>query len=133
MSVGKKVKQLREERGLTQEELAKKLGYSHKSSINKIESGKADLTQSKIIEIARVFGVSPCYLLEVEGEWDRHDENASPTLSTEVKLFEGIKVLFGSDAVELFTAFVQLNEQGKKKALETVSDLLEIPKYQKGE
>ena len=37
MTIGQRVKIRREELGMSQEELAKKIGYKSKSSINKIE------------------------------------------------------------------------------------------------
>lgn len=50
--IGDKIKQRRLELGLTQEELAKKLGYKHKSSINKIELNQNDIRQSKVAAFA---------------------------------------------------------------------------------
>lgn len=45
------LKKLREEKGLTQEQMAEKLGYKHKSGYNKIEVGqrKISIEQAKII------------------------------------------------------------------------------------
>lgn len=66
MTTGQIIKKLREDKGLTQEQLADLMGYAHKSSINKIEMGKNDLPQSKLIEFAKVFGVSPAELLNTD-------------------------------------------------------------------
>ena len=44
----KRIKSRREELGLTQDELARKLGYKSRSSIQKIEKGENDIPQSKI-------------------------------------------------------------------------------------
>ena len=54
----KNIKNLRKERKWTQEELATRMGYD-RSMITKIESGKVDLSQSKILEFAKIFGVDP--------------------------------------------------------------------------
>ena len=43
--VGKNIKKRRIALGLTQEDLAKKLGYKSKSTINKIEKGINDISQ----------------------------------------------------------------------------------------
>ncbi len=51
---------------MSQEELAKKVGYKDRTSIAKIESGKVDLAQSKIMLIAKALDMSP---LELMG-WD---------------------------------------------------------------
>lgn len=53
----KNIYNLRKNNGWTQEELASRMGYKDRSMIAKIESGKVDLTQSKIMEFAKVFGV----------------------------------------------------------------------------
>ena len=65
------IKTLRKENGWSQDELAKKMGYTDRSSIAKIESGKVDLSQSKIMEFARVFGVEPGDLMGWEDEPQR--------------------------------------------------------------
>lgn len=62
-TLGERIRSLRKERGLTQEELANRLGYTHKSAINKIELNINKIPYSKIKEFADFFGVSPEYLL----------------------------------------------------------------------
>ena len=57
------IKELRIANNWTQEELAKKMGYTDRSTIAKIEAGKVDLSQSKIIEFADIFGVNAGDLL----------------------------------------------------------------------
>ena len=74
------IKTLRLKRGLSQEELAKKTGYTDRSSIAKIESGKVDLTNSKIEEFAKALGVTPGYLMgwrDESGELTRLPSNIS--------------------------------------------------------
>lgn len=63
LSLYKNIKAKRQELGLSQEELAKKVGYRDRTSIAKIETGKVDLSQSKIIEFANILGVTPSYLM----------------------------------------------------------------------
>lgn len=48
----KNIKDRRLQLGLTQSELAAKLGYSDKTMISKIENGMVDMTQSRIIKFA---------------------------------------------------------------------------------
>ena len=66
MSIGERIKMRREELGWTQEELAKKMGYKSKSTINKIELGKSDVTQRKVPEYAKVLMTTSAYLLEMD-------------------------------------------------------------------
>lgn len=67
------IKARRMELGLTQDELARKLGYADKSMIAKIESGKVDLAQSKILAFAKALGTTPSILMG----WD--DDPAEDT------------------------------------------------------
>ena len=46
--IGDRIRARREELGLTQEELATRLGYKSKSSINKIETGNNNLPMPKV-------------------------------------------------------------------------------------
>ncbi|MFR2124629.1 MAG: helix-turn-helix domain-containing protein [Faecalibacterium sp.] len=46
----------RKELGLSQEELAQRMGYRSKSSITKLEKGVNDLPQAKLEELARRAG-----------------------------------------------------------------------------
>ena len=63
----KNIKKRREELGLSQDALAKKVGYTDRSSIAKIESGKVDLPQSKILEIAEALRIPPGELMGLDG------------------------------------------------------------------
>lgn len=62
-NIGQRIKQRREELGLTQLELAQLLGYKSKSSINKIELGVQNLKQSKIKAIADALHTTPSYIM----------------------------------------------------------------------
>lgn len=68
MTIGSKIRTLREEKGLSQEELAQKMGYKSKTSIHKIEQDVTDLPLSKVNEFAKILGISPAYLMG----WDEH-------------------------------------------------------------
>jgi len=57
-----RIKQLREERGLKQEEVAEKLGL-HLTNYNKLENGKTELTTSRMEELAAIFGVDPVAII----------------------------------------------------------------------
>lgn len=65
------IKQLREAKGLSQDELAKKTGYTSRSSIAKIEKGEVDLPRSKIIAFAEALDTTPGFLMgwEKESGW----------------------------------------------------------------
>lgn len=75
MSIGNKIKQRREQLGMSQDELAKKLGYSSRSTVNKIEKGINDITQSKIIAFANALHVTPAYLMDWESNVIEEDKD----------------------------------------------------------
>ena len=62
-----RIKVRRLELGLTVEELAQQLGYKDKSSISKIENGKADIPQAKVELFARALRTTTAYLMGVDG------------------------------------------------------------------
>lgn len=72
-NIGKRIRLKREELGITQEELAKLLGYKNKSTIAKIENGTNDITQSKVVEFAHVLHTTVAYLMG----WDDKTESGS--------------------------------------------------------
>lgn len=63
-----RIKRLREEQGMSQTELAKKCGYSNRSTITKIEKGERNLSSGKIQKIANALGVKPSVLMDGEDE-----------------------------------------------------------------
>lgn len=71
-----RIKSRRTELGLTVEELAHKMGYKDKSSISKIENGKADIPQSKIAAFADALQTTPAYLMG----WEEQPEPKKPTI-----------------------------------------------------
>ena len=111
MSIGKRIKNRREALGMSQEELATKLGYKSRSSINKIELEINDVTQSKIAQIAKALGTTPAYIMGWEEEpklnLQLFGEENSPE---EPKLSEGERML-----LELFR---QIPEDQQKVFLE---------------
>ena len=71
LEIGDRIRIRREELKMSQDELAKRLGYKSRSSINKIELGHYNLTQSKIKAIADALETTPSYIMG----WDELDES----------------------------------------------------------
>lgn len=61
--IGKRIEILRKEKNISQDELAKKVGYKTRSSINKIEKGETSAPQFKIVKIAEVLETTPDYIM----------------------------------------------------------------------
>lgn len=92
MNLYKNIKTRRTELGITQTQLAEILGYSDKSMIAKIEAGKVDLTQSRIVAFAKALKISPIDLVG----WE--EEPYEPDLtSKETKILRRYRELGESD------------------------------------
>lgn len=61
-NIGKRIKKERERLGLSQAELGRLVGYSSRSTINKIEKGERDIPRDKVAKFAQVLDVNPAYL-----------------------------------------------------------------------
>lgn len=110
-TVGDNILNRRKELGLTQEELAKRMGYKSKSTINKIEMGINDIPQGKIAKFAEVLLTTPGHLMG----WD--EEENSPE---EPKLTEGEKIL-----IDLFR---RVPEEQQELVLRMIQSALGNPK-----
>lgn len=64
MFIGNNIKRARELKGLTQDELAKRMGYKSRSTIARIENGDNDVSQSKLKKFADILDVSIDFLLD---------------------------------------------------------------------
>lgn len=95
----KRIRARREELKMSQEELAKKLGYKSRSSINKIELGENDLPQSKIMAFAKALGTTPSYLMGWQDEeYAAQAENNTPCRT--YPIIGEVAAGFGAEAIE---------------------------------
>ena len=101
--IGLRIKARREELGITQEELARRLGYKSKSTINKIEMGINDISQKKIVLFAKALETTNAYLMS----WDDRSE--------ERKL--------GSEDAKLLKMYNLLSEEDKQTILNLIEKL----------
>ena len=62
-SIGERIKQRRKELGLTQGELAERMGYKSKSAICKVETVEDNITTDRIMDFAKALECSPAYLM----------------------------------------------------------------------
>ncbi|MGO5053546.1 helix-turn-helix domain-containing protein [Lachnospiraceae bacterium LCP25S3_G4] len=76
MTVGDRIREKREAIGITQEELAKRLGYKSRSSVNKMETSR-ELPLKKVEMMAEALCCSPSYLMG----WDEEEELADELLN----------------------------------------------------
>jgi len=113
--LGKKIKQRREELGLSQDELARMLGYKHKSSINKIELGAADVPRAKVPAFAKALGMTA---IEFSG-WTEERKALSFSYCMEQQMrILGWVVLYDADGNVILThegAEYEITEESMKE------------------
>lgn len=68
MEIGERIKKRREELGISQDELAKKVGYTSRSSVAKVETNANGMVQSKLIAFAKALQTTPAYLMGWEDD-----------------------------------------------------------------
>lgn len=92
--IGVRIMERRQQLGLTQEELAFRMGYKTKSAINKIELGINDVSQSKVVKFAEALHTSVAYLMGWEEEQKEKPTVQDDELSEDmVELIDCIKKL----------------------------------------
>jgi transcriptional regulator with XRE-family HTH domain len=113
MNFGQKLRQLRIEKGLTQQELAERLGYKTNSYISDVESGHFIPSKEKLKKIARALDVSfkvlEDMLLESRLEALGIKE---PEL---ISLFKDIPSLPKKDKRAIINAYLKVKERRMKK------------------
>lgn len=122
-TIGKNILSLRKEMGMTQEELAKRMGYTSKSSINKIEMGKSDIPQSKIAKFAEVLGTTPAHLMGWEDEKTRFThsmENYSVATSILTNSNSPDQIILTEGEKMLLELFRRIPEENQAMVLEMI-------------
>ena len=109
------IKKYRKEAGLTQEELAKRTGYTDRSSIAKVEKGAVDLSQSKIKQFAKALGVSAGQLMG----WEQEPEDSADVVA---------RVLLDPALLKMIEQYLSLPEGDQYVARITVASLAEKEK-----
>jgi len=92
--MGRRIKELRLDAGLTQEQLGDMVGLQ-KSAIAKYENGKTEnMKRSVIQKMAEVLGVSPSYLMGFEDDAPYYIDPAAAELAKEIANRDDLRILF---------------------------------------
>ena len=120
MTVGKRLKQLRTERGLTQTDIGIMLGMT-KGAIQKYECGQIRNFKADTIKVlCEYFHVPPAYF--IYNEIPNHSKDIHSLLSE----------YFGGWYLDFMTTFTSLNEEGQRKVIAYCEDLATTTKYRIG-
>ena len=99
--IGARIMERRQQLGLTQEELAFRMGYKTKSAINKIELGINDVSQSKVVKFAEALNTSVAYLMGWEDQKEKPTVNDDGISEDLKKLISRLKKL-PEDKIRMF-------------------------------
>lgn len=115
MTLGERIKMLRQKSGMTQDELAKAIGYSTKTSVSKIENDVLDINQSTIVALARVLHTTPSVIMG----WNEASAStpAAPLLS--------------ENENELVKIYRNVNEGGQSYIMQTARMVEGTEQYRK--
>ena len=119
MTIGQRIKQKREELGMSQEELATKIGFKSRSSINKIELDKQFPKQSMIAAFAKILNTTPNYLLGVEDEIKQQEQ----------ELCELFKLCHGTETFQMVQSFLKLDQTDRLVIYGEILGMLKHDKY----
>jgi transcriptional regulator with XRE-family HTH domain len=106
MTMGEKIRRLRKEKGMTQEELGNEVGIQ-KAAINKYETGiVVNLKRGRLERIAKVLGVNPVWLMDDDADWP-------PVKSVRAMMMSGVDQLEDNDFKKMFKESNEAKELGE--------------------
>lgn len=113
-NMARKIKELRQAKGLTLEQVATVVGVG-KSTVRKWETGMiANMKRDKIADLAKALGTTPAYLMGWEDE-----ENQKPS-PTETSLSEGEEMWL--------QLYHRLSEETREQLIKTLGKFDSLPK-----
>ena len=126
------IRKYRKIAGMTQEELAEAVGTT-KSAISKYELGRRFPDANTMDDLANVFEIPSLFLIAGEDDAVKITEILSEqaNVSDVQRIADEMSEMCGYYRRTYLDAFNRLNEAGRKKAIERVEELTEIPKYQR--
>ena len=113
MTVGDRIKNRRIELGLTQEDLALRMGYKGKSSVCAAESCGDNVTTTKVKKFAAALGVSDRYLMGWEDDTEVLMDVTTGSEKTKkaVELYDRVMSLPPADQTALLTLLESLQKK----------------------
>lgn len=113
--ISEAIRNRRIELGMSQQELAEKVGYKSRSTINKIELGINDIPRSKIDDFAVALKTTPAELMGWEEKINRVLQKATEYLEEENKLYKTISEKYGQEVLDILESYI--NSDNKQKSI----------------
>ncbi|MEA5135402.1 MAG: helix-turn-helix transcriptional regulator [Candidatus Fimivivens sp.] len=147
-TIAENIKARREELEMSQEELATKTGYKHRSAINKIELGINNFPMYKLNDFAIALRTSQERLLGYDENDLKSNESYFVVETMLTKNLRGgggqnpeylqfaadyvdrlVKLVYGKSAVQCLNLLEQLNDKGKATILDRMDELTRLDQY----
>lgn len=137
MTIGDRVKLLRQKKKMTQLELAEKLGYKSKSSVAHIENGR-DIPRSMVVTLADILDTTPAYLMGWEDDKPTDTLTVLPTDKIHmIPVFGSVAAGFGayasSDIIEYIPLYIENDCDVADTICITVKGQSMYPKIEEGD
>lgn len=128
MDTGQNIKNYRKMRGLTQKDLAQKIGVAE-ITLRQYENNKREPRIETIQKIAFALNVSLADIIDAADFQRLVSKEVDAVMDSHIK--SGKIHIVEPDEQELTSYYLKLNKNGKSKAREYVKDLTQIPDYTK--
>ena len=105
MEIGERIKARREELKMSQDELAKKVGYTSRSSVAKVETNANGMVQSKVVAFAKALQTTPAYLMgwvDSENETVKKNDSISKII---------LKIRTDSELLDIVNSICELSPE----------------------
>jgi transcriptional regulator with XRE-family HTH domain len=133
-TIGDRIRNRRELLGLSQEDLARRIGYTSRSSINKIETGAQQLRQSKIKAIADALDTTVNYILGIDNKADKQKDYLDNYMEQIKDIISEMDDAQKENALRLCRTYLQMYaEQLTKLNLEKLENDKKEKKEEEGE
>lgn len=99
---------------MSQDELARRLGYRSRSSVNKIEKDASGLPQKKIYDIAKALSTTPSYIMG----WEE-DIKENPVEMAEFH----VKILTDLELMKSIEEYYQLSVENQRMIRDLIHNL----------
>lgn len=124
MTIGERLKRLRTEKGLTQEEVGNILGIT-KAAVQKYENGTITNFKSDTIrKLCCLFGIAPAYFIFDDVESLYRSANSEELRNMIIKHF-------GEKFVSFLDVLQMMNDDGRQKVIEYSNDIVQIEDYRR--
>ncbi len=115
MNFGQKLRSLREEKHITQQELAEKLGYVTNSYVSDVEKGQFIPSEANLKKIAKAFNSPLARLKDLLLESKLEEMGIKEPEPAFVSMFKDYPRLTKREKTEIIKTYLKIKEKKKKK------------------